>query len=215
MQGASASWGCVPVPPTLGPRSQAPGSGVAGLSATNAPTLRYTHAHASLPRRFSPGGSDLTLKPALALFPLRPSGRETSPRGARVPQPSVSWVCLSPSWVRREAWARHAPWLQGPSAAGRGARPARPRRLHGPDGGESVCPLPLPRCVPPSTLGPGLRPGAVATPFLARHFLFSPPRLPGPNRTPQSWSPTKPSPFLPRARSPVHSVPGTSLVENC
>lgn len=72
-------------PQLLGPGSQAPGSGVAGLPATNAPTLRYTHAHASLPRRFSPGGSDLTLKPALALPAPALGTGNLPPRGPRTP----------------------------------------------------------------------------------------------------------------------------------
>lgn len=206
-QGASASWGCVPVPPTLRPRFSGPRLGSGGLACHK---CSYARVHTRLRL-----GCFLLVVPTSHLArPCTPrSGRETYPRGARVPQPSVSWVSLPALLGPQGSLRKTRAMITGPRVRRGGGGPARPRRLPGRDGGESVCPLPLLRCAPPSPLGPGLRPGAVTTPFLARHFLSSPLGLPGPNRTPLSWSPTKPSPFLPRALRPVRSVPGTSLLE--
>nr|XP_025846952.1 uncharacterized protein LOC112914157 [Vulpes vulpes] len=102
------------------------------------------------------------------------------------------------------------------TAAGRGAGP--PPRPRGRGRGSVGAPTPRPRRAPPlRTLGPGLWPGAVTTPFWLVISSSPRPARPGKNRTPPSWSPTKRSPFLVPAVQPASpfGACNLSLVEDC
>lgn len=82
LQGASAIWGCVRVPPTLRLGFSALRLGRVGLAWHE---CFYTQVRT--PRWFPPGRYGLTLKPVLALSALRPSGREPAPSGLASPRP--------------------------------------------------------------------------------------------------------------------------------
>lgn len=149
-----------------------------------------------------------------------------SPAEPAIPSPPrAGSACLQPPWVASEAWGRYAPRPQGPERGGEreaahprlGSLRARPRRLPGRGRGSVSAPTPLPRRAPPlSTLGSGLRPGAVTTPFWL--VISSSPRPARPGRTAHLRLGVQPSglPFLSWLCSrPVRSVLGTSLLEDC
>lgn len=184
LRGASASWECNLFLPTLRPGFSGPRHGEGCLACHDCP---YTQPHK---RALGPGGfpcpSGLIHKPAL--YSPRPDPRdERTSRGHASPALSESRpLCPQPLWVNREAWKIRAPRPQARSAAGGAGRPAPAAERCGPapplGAGEGAVGSPLSRSAPPpGPLAPGLRPGAVTTPFWL--VISSPPRLACPGRT--------------------------------
>ena len=203
MLGGCASWGCVRSFPALRPNLSGHRLGVGGPACHERP---YAQVHTrSGPWRSPSGRSGFILKPSLAPSTLRPSGREISREGPRSPtfRELGLPVCSPPgSRVRPGEGTRRGHGAR--RAAGRGSRPAPASAPCGPAPAVSRVggggPLVRPPSCPDAPLTVHARPGSPARrryhPLLARHFLSSPPRSPGQNRTPPSWSPTKRSPFL-------------------
>lgn len=142
-QGASASWGCVPVPPTLRPRFSGPRLGSGGLACHK---CSYARVHTRLRL-----GCFLLVVPTSHLArPCTPrSGRETYPRGARVPQPSVSWVSLPALRGPQGSLRKTRAMITGPRVRrGGGGQPAPAVSLDGMAGSRcarfpySAAPLP-------------------------------------------------------------------------